>query len=194
MEKSIFKKEIIFAGLLLISYFLPWISLDFISFSGYQIPEIAKGISDIGNIFKSKTVDDNSETLYLAYSLYLIPILSVATIVAGLIGSAFIYCLIQYGNVFKISSIGMYSTVISAITLIISSLTSTAKQIPYPSHQNLENQISSARQSQIRPAIQQQPHQKTSDDDGKPTLEEWMKSNPGKSINDYYLKFGDPSN
>jgi hypothetical protein len=30
----------------------------------------------------------------------------------------------------------------------------------------------------------------TTEDSSKPNLQEWLKSNPGKSINDYFVKFG----
>lgn len=208
MEKSRFIREIIFAVLLFVSFFLPWISWNLISFSGYQITDISRGLSDIGDTFKLDSINNYKGTIYLAYSLYLIPILSVATIIVGLIGYnpktvgtfaglypliALIYCLVQYGNIFKMAGIGIYATIISSVLLLYSSLTSTKKHLPNTYRQNLDNPISSTKQEQITPTIPK-PTNQTTGDKSIPTFQEWIKSNPGKSIDDYHLKFGNESN
>jgi len=145
MKKSPYVRDIIFAALLFVSFLLPWISWNFISFSGYQIIDISKGLSSIGDTFGLDAMNHYKGATYFSYSLYLIPILSVATIVVGLIGYnpkkvgvfaglyplvALIYCLVQYGNIFKIASIGIYATIISGALLLFSSLASANKQVP----------------------------------------------------------------
>ena len=145
MAKPSFIREIIFAVLLFVSFFLPWISWNFISFSGNQIIDISRGLSNIGDTFRLDAINNYKGTIYLAYSLYLIPILSVATIIVGLVGYnpktvgtfaglypliALIYYLVQYGNIFKIASMGIYATIISSVLLLFSSLTPANKHIP----------------------------------------------------------------
>lgn len=135
MNKFIEKAEMSFAALLILAFFLPWISMGgLITFSGYNIPEAIKGISDIVGIFAEEEVGTPG-TVYLAYLLYLIPLLGltviilgfkdiekkIVTILAGALPYIYlIYALIKVGNIFESASIGLYLTLIAGLCLILS--------------------------------------------------------------------------
>ncbi len=137
MNKFLEKTEMIFAAVLLLGFFLPWVSLGgLVSFSGYNIPEALKGLSVLAGAFSEKTTETPIK-VYLSYLMYLIPLLSIIVIVlglkdmktklvsifAGLLPFIFlIYALIDFGNIFKAASIGVYVTLLAALCLILSAL------------------------------------------------------------------------
>jgi hypothetical protein len=74
MNKEFYKTPTsLIALVLIIGFFLPWISLgNFISISGYEIPKTAELLDGIARSFS----ENPSSSIKLYYILYLIPILS----------------------------------------------------------------------------------------------------------------------
>lgn len=133
---------------LALSFFLPWFNLGFLTLSGYEIPEKISSLYTIAGLFFEV---DSSFALYLSYSLYLIPILAITTaifvlaeynarLISFLTGSTSIFILgyillknkeILFGHemlVFNIAGIGIYTTFISGLGLLIFALVS--KSLP----------------------------------------------------------------
>ncbi|HOJ28080.1 MAG TPA: hypothetical protein PL059_03320 [Spirochaetota bacterium] len=135
MNKFLEKTEMLFAAILIVSFFLPWASIGgLISISGYNVPDALKGISALGEIF-AKGEEQSLKGIYLSYLLYLIPLLSIIIIVLGMkdyntkiisICTGFlpflflIYLLMNEFNVFEVASIGVYLTLIAGLCLILS--------------------------------------------------------------------------
>jgi len=124
---------------LIIGFFLPWVDIGgFIAISGYQIPKIINGIGQFRKMAGQET--DGVTLVYIL--LYLIPILSVVTIIAniydknpkipalfaGIIPIVGLFYLIikadisenKATDIFQIISIGTYVTLVSAIGMIMS--------------------------------------------------------------------------
>ncbi len=72
-----FRFEIIPAILIIIAFFLPWLHLIGFNISGYDLPDVAGKVSVVANLFMD-TPEDYS------WLMYLIPILSVFTIISGI--------------------------------------------------------------------------------------------------------------
>lgn len=145
--------ESVLAALLFFAFFLPWVDISVMSFSGYEIPKIIKSIASIGDFFSLKSDKEISKAVYFAYGLYLIPTLSIAIILVGLTGRnskilALFTGLLTVGffvitynkfekKLFHIAGIGLYTTLILGFLLFIASF------IPYSSQeQNINQQIS----------------------------------------------------
>jgi hypothetical protein len=138
MNKFLEKTEMLFAAVLLLGFFLPWASIGgLISFSGYNIPEALKGVAGLAGAFSHKTTHEIPVKVYLSYLLYLIPLLSIIiivlgfkdmktkiiSIIAGVLPFVFlIYAVIDFGNIFKAASIGVYVTLLAALGLILSAI------------------------------------------------------------------------
>jgi len=69
---SRFKLRTFFSIGLLISFFLPWFSLPFMSFNGYDIPTLLDKIIPVGKLF-----NNDLNILKVSYILFLIPICSI---------------------------------------------------------------------------------------------------------------------
>ena len=128
------KAENICALGLIIFFFFPWISIGgFISFAGYEIPDIAKGLGQFAALgSRTGKVDPQ---IYLYYLLYLIPIFSVLTIIFGMTDkttkitgliagttpiAALIYALSQIGSdTFEGMAIGAWLTLLTAIAMLL---------------------------------------------------------------------------
>ncbi|MCK4909614.1 MAG: hypothetical protein KAS70_06920 [Planctomycetes bacterium] len=134
--RSSSRLEDIFAVSLIVCFFMPWVSLGgLISFSGYQIPDLVKGVSSLVSAFSDEPQPMNKK-LYILYLLYLIPICSVTTIVLGRKGissrisslfagltplAAFTYCLSKSGtDIFEGMAIGAWLTIIAAVGILVS--------------------------------------------------------------------------
>ena len=61
---------------LLIAFFLPWIDLNIITISGYEIPTSLDKLSNLSNLLN----DGNNNSTKYSYILYLIPLLSIISI------------------------------------------------------------------------------------------------------------------
>jgi len=61
------KGDVIFSGVLLIAFFLPWTNIFFVNISGYQIPNAVQGLFDIGSVL-SDTREIDYTALYLSYA------------------------------------------------------------------------------------------------------------------------------
>lgn len=71
-----FSVEIVLALLLIIAYFLPWADLGVIKFTGWEIPKLQKTMTQVTNFFSR-----NKSSVYTAYAIFIIPILSSLVIV-----------------------------------------------------------------------------------------------------------------
>ena len=137
MNKFLEKTEVIFALALIVSFFLPWVSLGgLVSFSGFSIPDALKGLMSIGSSLSGNKTGIPWK-VYLVYLLYLIPLCSAAVIILGLrerntkiisiataiLPFAALACaVVKFGNVFAAASIGVYLTLASAFCLLLAAL------------------------------------------------------------------------
>ena len=128
-----FKKiENICAIVLLVAFFLPWLSIGgLISFSGYQLPNAAQGLNALASAFS----ESEPETNYAAYLVYLVPLVAIAvlaadylksdekttriiSIVAGVIPvGGFIYAVTQVE--FSALAIGAFLTFLSGVGILL---------------------------------------------------------------------------
>ncbi|MBN2652150.1 MAG: hypothetical protein JXR63_07195 [Spirochaetales bacterium] len=142
LKTNLKNPRVVFSLLLVVGFFLPWISLGWMkTFSGYNIPEAVKNFTsgvDMANAFlgggsKAKL----PAKYYLSFLLYLIPLAGLANMIiyvsvkkidtrifsfiTGLIPFAFlIYALIDVGNVLAGAGIGFYLCIFSGLFLILS--------------------------------------------------------------------------
>lgn len=70
-----FSVEVVLALLLIIAYFLPWADLGVVKFTGWEIPKLQKTMTQVTNFFSR-----NKSSVYTAYAIFLIPILSTLVI------------------------------------------------------------------------------------------------------------------
>ncbi|MDU1892311.1 MAG: hypothetical protein E6767_16625 [Dysgonomonas sp.] len=70
--------ELLFALLFIVAFSLPWLDMGLIKAVGWDIPGIQKKMAQVTNIFK--IFSKNKESLYFAYVVYLIPLLSIVVI------------------------------------------------------------------------------------------------------------------
>jgi len=128
-----FKKiENICAIVLVVAFFLPWISLGGIfSFSGYELPNAAQGVNAMAAAFSETEADTN----YVVYLVYLVPLLAVGVLATDYLKSdekvahyvaiaagafpllGFLYVVIDKG--IEGLAIGIYLTVIAAIVMLL---------------------------------------------------------------------------
>ena len=129
-----FKKiENICAIVLIIAFFLPWVSLGgMFSFAGYQLPNAAEGINAMAAAWsESGEVDTN----YGVYLVYLVPLLAVGVLATDYLKSdekvahyvaiaagvlpllGFLYMVIDNGM--QGMAIGIYLTVVAAIVMLL---------------------------------------------------------------------------
>lgn len=67
--------EIILALLIIIAFFLPWIDLGIIKMTGWEIPNLQKKITQVGNFFSR-----NKSSIYTSYAIFFLPLLSAGII------------------------------------------------------------------------------------------------------------------
>ena len=128
-----FKKiENICAIVLVVAFFLPWVSLGgMFSFAGYQLPNAAEGINAMAAAFSESEPDTN----YVVYLVYLVPLLAVGVLATDYLKSdekvahyvaiaagafpllGFLYVVIDNG--IEGLAIGIYLTVIAAIVMLL---------------------------------------------------------------------------
>ena len=129
-----FKKiENICAIVLIVAFFLPWVSLGgMFSFAGYQLPNAAEGLNSMAAAFsESGEVDTN----YGVYLVYLVPLLAVGVLATDYLKSdekvahyvaiaagvlpllGFLYMVIDNGM--QGMAIGIYLTVVAAIVMLL---------------------------------------------------------------------------
>jgi len=135
LKKAGKKCEIIFAVLLLGSFFIPWVKVGgFYYYSGCVIPDALFGLAR----FSEVSSGNMSGILIMAYAsclLYLIPLLSIIIIImsiynfnlrivsiaAGIMPIiALFYSIIEFGNIFNNLYAGFYLTLFASFALIIS--------------------------------------------------------------------------
>jgi len=152
--------ETILSSLLLISFFLPWISKGVfftdLSVSGFEIPSKLKQFIDSSDTI-SANGENNLEIVYISYLLYAIPIFSFASIILGLnkktnssnylsrvasaipvlVGTLFIVSLIfgRGEDVLQYLDIGFYLTILFGIALWLSAIISGRNPIIHPKNE-----------------------------------------------------------
>ncbi len=70
------KTTTLLSALLLVAFFLPWVDFSIFIFSGYQLPKAIHQLSSFGG--------KESPLIFLIYSVYLIPIISILNIATDL--------------------------------------------------------------------------------------------------------------
>lgn len=123
------------AAVIVVAFFLPWVKFGG-SFSGYEIPDIARVVGKATS-FRSWTgrFDIN---VYLVYALYLVPIGAVAVLALGINGNnsrpvawvtaamplaGFVFGLIRMGfDIFSRIGLGGWLTILAAIVMMLSLL------------------------------------------------------------------------
>ena len=129
-----FKKiENICAIVLIVAFFLPWLSFGgFFSLAGYELPNAAEGVSSLAGAFsESGEVDTN----YSVYLVYLVPLLAVGVLATDYLKSdekvahyvaiaagafpilGFLSLVIENGM--EGLAIGIYLTVVAAIVMLL---------------------------------------------------------------------------
>ena len=132
------KSENIFAIVMLIAFFLPWINVGGLFIvEGYNIPKISEGAAFFANAFKEYG-EKGVDVPFYFYLVYLIPLLTIGIIILDYKGietelvSIFagalpiltlIYFIVDIGfDVYKGMGIGAYITIIASIGLILGAL------------------------------------------------------------------------
>lgn len=200
--KNLFRQaNVIFSGVLLIAFFMPWVNFSFFTLSGYEIPEKVKAINNVIDFFsKNNPILPN---LYLSYALYLIPIFCTITIVRAIAGygsSVFsflgaltvivlaCYAYSQYGEVVvKAADIGLYTTVITAVILFFVSLPfGNAAQSNHNKYYDeiIEKSYADKLNNESELSVVQE--EKVHQAKVKPKIGDWLKDNPGKTMEDYH--------
>ena len=129
-----FKKiENICAIVLIVAFFLPWVSLGgMFSFAGYQLPNAAEGINAMAAAWSES---GEADTNYGVYLVYLVPLLAVGVLATDYLKSdekvahyvaiaagvfpllGFLYMVIDNGM--QGMAIGIYLTVVAAIVMLL---------------------------------------------------------------------------
>ncbi len=129
-----FKKiENICAIVLVVAFFLPWVSLGgMFSFAGYQLPNAAEGINAMAAAWSES---GEADTNYGVYLVYLVPLLAVGVLATDYLKSdekvahyvaiaagvfpllGFLYMVIDNGM--QGMAIGIYLTVVAAIVMLL---------------------------------------------------------------------------
>ena len=128
-----FKKiENICAIAIIVAFFLPWLSLGFISFSGYDLPNLASSVSQFGAAFSEDSSASSSGSN--AWLVYLVPLLAVAALgfeyleknsknlflasgVVNLIG--FIYALVEVEGEIGSFGVGLWLTILASVVMLL---------------------------------------------------------------------------
>jgi len=155
MNKEFYKTATsIGAALVIIGFFLPWVSMGPFSMSGYDIPKIAE-------MFSGMARNEASSGAQLYYILYLIPLLSgyllyseykgsnkffiLVKIIVFLLVAFVIYKLSTLGNnkgIFEISGFGLWVTVAGSIYLLIQAIKEFKKPATVNTNEEVQKQPS----------------------------------------------------
>ena len=81
---NIKKIENICAIIIIVAFFLPWVSLGIISFSGYDLPNLASLASSFDAAFSEN--GESSGSANSLYAVYLIPLLSISILFMEYLG------------------------------------------------------------------------------------------------------------
>ena len=127
-----FKKiENICAIAIIVAFFLPWISLGFISFSGYDLPNLASSMAEFGAAFSDTPASSNGAHVWL---VYLVPVLAIAAlafeylekdsknlfVVSGFVNLAvFIIAMVQVEGEIGSFGVGLWLTILSTIVMLL---------------------------------------------------------------------------
>lgn len=74
----IFSFELLIAILLIVAFFLPWLDWKMVKVDGWDIPELQKKLTQVGNFFKF--FSKNKDWVYSTHIVYLIPFFSIIVI------------------------------------------------------------------------------------------------------------------
>ncbi|MFG1496634.1 hypothetical protein ABMA57_08370 [Saccharospirillum sp. HFRX-1] len=128
------RAENVFAVILVIAFFLPWINIGgFLSFSGYEIVELSQGLNQFAALGNQSGSPDPS--LYFFYLVYLIPIFAVLTVilnayqknsrVAAIVAGVVPFLFLVYGftqggsDIIQGMAIGSWLTLLAATALLL---------------------------------------------------------------------------
>jgi flagellar biosynthesis protein FlhB len=134
--KIVFKKcEIIFAAILIASFFIPWVKVGgLLYYSGCVIPD---ALFTLAQSFEVSSGDKSGILImaYASYLLYLIPLFSILIIVKSINNSALrgvsfaagsipfialFYSIFEFGNIFNNLYAGFYLTIFASVLLLVS--------------------------------------------------------------------------
>jgi hypothetical protein len=132
-----FKKlENISAIAIVAAFFLPWVSLGFMSFSGYDLPNAWHTITSFTNAL-SETKSTSADINY-AYASYLVPLLSLGLLLLEFLGKpsrtysivvgalniiGFLYHLIfRSGGELGFYGVGLWITVLASLLMLLCAL------------------------------------------------------------------------
>ncbi|SVC32954.1 uncharacterized protein METZ01_LOCUS285808 [marine metagenome] len=127
------KLENICAIIIIVAFFLPWVSLGFISFSGYDLPNLASFVNSFDAAFSEN--GESSGSANSLYAVYLIPLLSISILFMEYLGKeskklcltagtlnvvGFLYILIfeTEGDI-GMMGIGIWITVLASIVMLL---------------------------------------------------------------------------
>jgi len=130
---NIKKIENICAIIIIVAFFLPWVSLGFISFSGYDLPNLASFVNSFDAAFSEN--GESSGSANSLYAVYLIPLLSISILFMEYLGKeskklcltagtlnvvGFLYVLIfeTEGDI-GMMGIGIWITVLASIVMLL---------------------------------------------------------------------------
>jgi len=151
ISKSVSWPVVAGAGIVLISFFLPWVDLGIISVAGYQIPSKVSALSGLASSL-SQAPPGASGSLTFIYFLYIVPVLGLdpmytqltsspgrnahaavcALTIFGILalnfGRAFVNDSPNGPSVFNFLAIGFYGTVFGALAMFFGALTGTKRR------------------------------------------------------------------
>ena len=130
---NIKKIENICAIIIIVAFFLPWVSLGFISFSGYDLPNLASFVNSFDAAFSEN--GESSGSANSLYAVYLIPLLSIGILFMEYLGKeskklcltagtlnvvGFLYVLIfeTEGDI-GMMGIGIWITVLASVVMLL---------------------------------------------------------------------------
>jgi len=130
---NIKKIENICAIIIIVAFFLPWVSLGFISFSGYDLPNLASFVNSFDAAFSEN--GESSGSANSLYAVYLIPLLSISILFMEYLGKeskklcltagtlnvvGFLYVLIfeTEGDI-GMMGIGIWITVLASVVMLL---------------------------------------------------------------------------
>ena len=128
-----FKKiENICAIAIIVAFFMPWISLGFISFSGYDLPNLASSLGEFGAAFLEDSSGSSSASN--AWLVYLVPVLAIAALgfeyleknsknlflASGIVNLIiFIYALVQVEGEIGSFGVGLWLTLVASVVMLL---------------------------------------------------------------------------
>jgi len=127
------KLENICAIIIIVAFFLPWVSLGFISFSGYDLPNLGSLANSFDAAFSEN--GESSGSANNLYAVYLIPLLSIGILFMEYLGKeskklcltagtlnvvGFLYVLIfeTEGDI-GMMGIGIWITVLASVVMLL---------------------------------------------------------------------------